>query len=205
MEVGRMSMPAGTLVRMGWGLQGALLLARGRAEGILLLTAREEPALAAAAHSFWAAALCLPAFICLQLIDLAEAPRLPPHAAHGLALQLLGYVIDWAGFALLSRVVAGAMGRLDAWPRFIAAWNWCNVVQYLLLVAASLPPLLELPPILGETGWLVATGWALWLEWYATRLALGVGGLQAAGLVVLDEALGFGLLALIQALPGNGL
>jgi hypothetical protein len=200
-----MSALPGLFGRMGNGLQGALLLARGRAEGMELVAAPAEPAMAAAARSFWAAALCLPAFICLQLIDLAQEPRVPPHAAHGLALQLFGYVIDWAGFALISRFVARAIGRLDAWPRFIAAWNWCNVVQYLLLVAASLPPLLGLPSLLGQTAWLVATGWALWIEWYATRLALGVGRVQAAGLVVLDEAFGFVLIAVIQSLPGAGL
>lgn len=194
----------GLLAQMGNGLQGALLLARGRAEGLQLVASDEQPAMQAAARSFWAAALCLPAFVCLQLIDLAQDPRLPPHFAHGLALQLLGYAVDWAGFALLSRWVVRTMGRLGAWPRFIAAWNWCNVVQYMLLVAASLPPLLGMPVEIGETAWLVATGWALWIEWYATRVALGVGGLQAAGLVLLDEATGFVLLALIQALPGGG-
>lgn len=195
----------GLLAQMGNGLQGALLLARGRAEGLQLVASREQPAMQAAARSFWAAAICLPAFICLQLIGLSEDQRLPPHFAHGLALQLLGYGVDWAGYALLSRWVARAMGRLAAWPCFIAAWNWCNVVQYLLLVAASLPPLLGMPAIIGETAWLVATGWALWIEWYATRLALGVGLLQAAGLVLLDEALGFALLAVIQSLPGGSL
>jgi hypothetical protein len=200
-----MTFPGGMFVRMGNGLQGALLLARGRAEGLQLLAGREEPAMAAAARSFWAAALCLPAFICLQLIGVYEDGHLPAHFAHGLALQLLGYAIDWAGFALLSRPVARMMGRLPAWPRYIAAWNWCNVVQYLLLVGASLPPLLDLPAIVGETAWLAATGWALWIEWYATRVALGVNGIRAAGLVLLDEALGFALLAVIQMLPGGAL
>ena len=197
-------MNAGLLTQLGNGLAGALLLARGRAEGLHLVAAEEQPVMLAAARSFWAAALCLPAFVCLQLIDLYQDAHLPPHVGHGLALQLLGYAIDWAGYALLSRRVARAMGRLGAWPRFIAAWNWCNVVQYLLLVAASLPPLLGLPAIIGETAWLVATGWALWIEWYATRVALGVGVLPAAGLVLLDEALGFVLLAMIQAIPGGG-
>ncbi len=197
-----MNAPESLFTRLGTGLAGAMLLARGRAEGMLLVA--EEPTQAAARRSFWAAALCLPAFICLQLIGLDQEPRLPPHLAHGLALQLLGYVIDWAGFALLSRWIARAMGRAEAWPRFIAAWNWCNVVQYLLLVAASLPPLLGLPAIVGETSWLIATGWALWIEWYATRLALGIGGFQAAGLVLLDEAVGFALLAAIQLMPGAG-
>lgn len=195
----------GLLAQLGNGLHGAMLLARGRAEGMVLVADAEAPALRTAARSFWAAAICLPAFLCLQLIDLSTEARLPPHFAHGMALQLLGYGVDWAGFALLSRSVVRAMGRLSAWPRYIAAWNWCQVVQYLLLVAASLPPLLHLPDIVGETTWLVATGWALWIEWYATRLALGVGGLQAVALVLLDEAVGFALLAVIQALPGGGL
>jgi hypothetical protein len=195
-----------TLAGVANGLQAALLLARGKPDGIgLLATAEGEPAMANAARSFWAAALCLPAFVCLQLIDLAQEPRLPPHAAHGFALQLLGYAIDWAGFALLTRWLARTLGRGGRWPVFIAAWNWCNVVQYLLLVVASLPPLLGMPDIVGETAWLVATGWALWLEWYATRLALDISRMQAIGLVLLDEALGFGLLAVIQTLPGGGM
>jgi hypothetical protein len=193
-----------TIGGVATGLQAALLLARGKPDGLTLLASDAEPALATAARSFWAAALCLPAFVCLQLIDLAQEPRLPPHAAHGFALQLLGYVIDWGGFALLTRWLATIIGRGARWPTFIAAWNWCNVVQYLLLVVASLPPLLGMPDIVGETAWLVATGWALWLEWYATRLALDVTRLQATGLVLLDEALGFALLAIIQSLPGAG-
>jgi hypothetical protein len=195
-----MSPPSG-LSRLGTGLHGAMLLARGRADGLWLVAARDEPVLAAARRSFWAAALCAPAFLCLTLIDFAQSP--PAHPAHALALQLLGYVVDWTGFALLSRSAAHAMGRLDAWPRYIAAWNWCNVVQYVLAVGAALPQLLGLPVLLSQTVWLVGTGWALWIEWYATRLALGVNGIQAAGMVLLDEALGFILLAAIAATLGG--
>lgn len=193
-----------TLAGMGNGLQAALMLARGRADGIAVLTAHDEPVQAVAARSFWAALLCLPAFVCLQLMDLAQAASLPPRAGHGFALQLLGYAIDWAAFALISRSIAASMGRLEQWPRFIAAWNWCNVIQYLLLTTASLPPLLGLPDIVGQTTWLIASGWALWLEWYATRLALGVSPLQAAGFVALDEAMGIGLLAVIESVNGLG-
>lgn len=190
------------MASVGNGLQAALLLARGRPDGMKLLATGEATELTTAIRSFWAAALCLPAFVCLLLIDLPQE-KLPAHAAHGFALQLLGYVISWAGYALLTRWLAGTIGRDATWPRFIAAWNWCNVIQYLLLVAASLPMLVGLPDIVGQTARLVATGWSLWLEWYATRLALEVTGTQAAGLVLLDEAMGFGLLAIIGALPGG--
>ena len=37
---------------------------------------------------------------------------------------------------------------------------------------------------------------ALWIEWYSTKLTLGVGGARAAGLA---------LLAVIQAMPGGAM
>jgi len=178
------------------GMRAALLLAGGRAEGLQYADSDH----AGAARSFWAIAVALPAFICLRLLSGSAGPM----PAHDFALDLLSYIVGWLGFAVLSRPVVAAMGAMPRWPRFIVLWNWCNVVQYLLLVVASLPPLLGLPDIVGETAWLVATGWALWLEWYATRLALDVSRLQAVGLVLLDEALGFALLAIIQTLPGGG-
>jgi hypothetical protein len=191
-----------TLAGVATGLQAALLLARGKPSGLSLLATEDEPALAVAARSFWAAALCLPAFVCLQLIDRAQATDLPPSTAHGFALQLLSYVIDWAGFALLSRWLAKALGRGERWPTFIAAWNWCQVLLFLLLVVASLPPLLGLPDIIGETTWLVALGWGLWLEWYATKLALEATNMQAVGLVLMGESLSVAIVAIIQAVQG---
>ena len=175
--------------RLGTALHGAFLLARGRADGLLLIAAPPEAEMAVAARSFWAIAVCLPAFLCLHLLDWAEE-GLPPDAAEGLIRDLLGYVIGWVGFALLSHRLAGTMGRAALWPRFIAVWNWCNVVQYLMLVTAGLASLVELPDLLSQTVWLVATGWALWLEWYATGLALAIPGGPALALVGLDFALG---------------
>jgi len=188
------------ITRVSEGLHAALLLARGRPDGLQVLAARDEPTTTTAVRSFWAVALCLPAFVCLQLIDLAQDPHASAGAAHGMALRLIGYVIGWAGFAVLSHSIARAMGRSEAWPRFIAAYNWCNVVQYLLLVTAALPPLLHLPDIIGETAFVVAAGWAIWLEWYVGRLALEISGLQATALVLLDLALAFGIDAVINAL-----
>lgn len=163
------------------GLQAALLIARGRAEGLRHV----EADMAGAARSFWAAAICLPAFLCLRL--LAGVPARP---AHVLALDLLSFVIGWCGFAVLSYRLVGTMGLAARWPRFIALWNWCNVVQYLLLVVFSIPGLLGAPPLFDQVAQLFALGWALWLEWFAMRLTLGCSRFTAAGLVVLDVAIG---------------
>jgi hypothetical protein len=177
------------------GLQAALLLARGRPEGMLHI----DNDLRVAARSFWAAGVALPAFLCLRLLDwAAEGP--PPHAAHAWALDLLFYVIGWAGYAVLSRSLVAALGRTQHWPRFITVWNWCNVVQYLLLVVAGIPLLLGAPEWLDQTCGLVALGWALWLEWFAARVALDVTRLAAVGLVALDIGLGLLLSAVTGAL-----
>ena len=187
------------LSAVGTGLQAALMLARGRSEGMALLTGDVDGEAQAAGRSFWAIALSLPAFIALHLLDWAQT-GLPSHAAHRFALDLASYAIGWTGFALLSHRLATMLGRAARWPRFIAAWNWCNVIQYLMLVVGTaLPQLLGLPEIVQQTAWLVAIGWALWLEWYATKLALDLAALSAAALVAADFALGMFLLGLTGA------
>jgi hypothetical protein len=173
------------------GLHAALLLACGRSEGLRYV----EEDMAGAARSFWAAAICLPAFICLRLLAWIEA-GLPPRAADVLALDLLSYAIGWCAFAVLSHRLVGAMGLAAHWPRFIALWNWCNVVQYLLMVVFSIPGLLGAPPLFDESAQVFALGWALWLEWFAFRLTLAIGVVPAAGLVALDVAIGVLLAAL---------
>ncbi len=176
------------------GLHAALLLARGRAEGLRYI----EGDAAAAARSFWAAAVCLPAFICLRLLAWTSA-GLPTQPAHVFALDLLSYGIGWCGFAVLSHRLVDAMGLGTRWPRFITIWNWCNVVQYMLLVVFSIPGLLGAPPLFDQAAQLFALGWALWLEWFAVRLALGIGIIPAAGLVALDVAIGVLLAGLTVA------
>jgi hypothetical protein len=180
------------------GLQAALLLARGRTEGLR----RVDDDMAGAARSFWAAAICLPAFICLRLLAWMSA-GVPAHPAHLLALDLVTFGVGWCGFAVLSHRVVGAMGLAARWPRFITLWNWCNVVQYLLLVLFSIPGLLGAPPLLDQAAQLFGLGWALWLEWFAFRLTLGVGGLVAAGLVALDVAIGILLAGLAEMMVAS--
>jgi hypothetical protein len=184
---------AGNVIRsIGSGMHAALLLARGRADGLRIA----DHDLAGAARSFWAILVALPGFICLRLIDTAGAP-LP---AHDFALDLLSYVVGWLAFALLSRPIVHLLDRMDRWPRFIVLWNWCNVVQYLLLVLAAVPGLLGAPDLVREVISLVAIGWALWLEWFAIRLTLDTTVLPALGLVALDVAIGVVLTGVAQAM-----
>lgn len=166
------------------GLRAVLLLARGRADGVLPLAAGDAAGQRALARqSFAAVLLCLPIFLAVQELG---------RATHGMAMlrELASFLLGWLGYAVLSQGLASAAGRGALWPRFVVLWNWCNLVQYLLMAAALVPQLAGAPPVLAQTAWLVAMGWALWLQWAATRIGLDLPAGRAALLVVADMALG---------------
>ncbi|MCW8086378.1 hypothetical protein [Sabulicella glaciei] len=186
--------------RIADGIAAAMLFARGRAEGLLLLPPTEAGAL----HSFRAALICLPAFLGLRLLAWSQqgAPR--GGLVLGLLAELVGFVLSWAGFALASRVLAEQAQRLGRWPHFLAAWNWSNLVQYLLLAVLAVPVLLGAPTWLSNAMGLVALGYALWLEWFVTREALGVVGATAVMFVLLDVAIGLFIGGLSARIAGGG-
>lgn len=180
------------------GLHAALLLARGRADGIRLVADDTH----AAGRSFWAMAACMPIVVAMRLLAMV-----PPSLGVGLPRlvlrDLLVFAVSWLLYALLSHRVANTMGRGERWPRFIAAWNWCNVIENLLLVVGSLPGWFGAPSVIDQAAQLFALGWALWIEWYATRTALGVSILMAVWLVLLDESVGLVATGLGQVMGGG--
>lgn len=178
------------------GIQAALLLARGRPDGLELLSQKPVAAMRAAALSFWAMAFAIPGFVALHVMDWVMSGK-PSGVGRGFAQDLLGFVIGWLAFALLSHRVAEITGRAALWPRFITAWNWCNVIQYLMLVSATLPGLLGLPAFVGQMCWLVAIFWAVWLEFFTTRLALASPVKGALAMVALDFGLGIAIAFII--------
>ncbi|WP_230164484.1 hypothetical protein [Roseomonas sp. CECT 9278] len=180
------------------GIAAALLLARGRAAGVLAFA----PTMAEARASFVAALLCLPIFLLLRGLSGTGAAG-GPDAARALAADVIAYVCSWAGFALASLPLAEAMGRRALWPRLIAAWNWVNLVQYVVLAAFTLPMLLGLSGLVSDALGLAAVGYALWLQWFTARAALGVNGLRAAGFVLLDLGLALFLSGLVIRLSGG--
>ncbi|HUN43596.1 MAG TPA: hypothetical protein VMU81_25145 [Acetobacteraceae bacterium] len=173
------------LTPISTGLHAAVLFARGRADALHYV----ETDMAGAARSFWAIPIGLPAIIALRLMTWVES-GVSPHPGHELALDLMGYLVGWLGFAWLSFHLVPMLDCAPRWPRYIAAWNWCNVIENVLVVLGSIPGLLGAPPLLDEAAWTFAVGWALWIEWFATRESLGTNGLSAALLVLLDQIIG---------------
>jgi hypothetical protein len=154
-------------------------------------------------RSFFAAVICLPAFLALNLFAWGSSGVPEGGLGRSLAAEVIGYVAAWAGFALASLVVARSWGRGGAWLRFICAWNWTNVVQYLVLLALVVPGGLALPGWIAQGFVLAGLGYAAWLEWFATRHALEVAPWQAAFLVALDLLVGYAVWRLVESMSGG--
>jgi hypothetical protein len=173
------------------GLAGAVRLATGRADGLRAM----ETTLDGAARSFWAAAICLPPFLAMRLLG-DDAPV----TTQALLAELVGYVIGWTAFPLLSRRMAIAGGRGARWPLFVAAWNWCNVIQYTTLILLTLATAMGLPTSIATVLGFVVLGYALWLGWFLTRHALAIDGFNAIGFVLIDVATGILVSQIVTAL-----
>jgi hypothetical protein len=162
------------------------MLAGGNPAGMALIPAGHGGAW----NSLWAAVLCLPAFIAMRLIAWAGSAGPTSGIAFALAAELCGYVITWVGYALATRPLAEATGRLAEWPRFVAAWGWSHVVQYLVFIALAAASALGLPLLLDNALGLAAIGYMLWLEWFIAKEALRITGGRAVVFVLLDMLFG---------------
>jgi hypothetical protein len=167
------------------GMQGALLLARGRADGVNLVDGDRT----AAIRSFWAIPLCLPAVVCLKLLDWL-ASGVPSNAPLALGRFLMLFLVGWLMFAWVSHHMATALGKQALWPRFIAVWSYCSVIENVLVALGGLPGALGAPGVVDQVCGVVTFGWALWLEWYGIRLSLLVGPLTAAVFLAVDFGIG---------------
>lgn len=167
------------------GLHGALLLARGRADGIQLVDTDHT----AAIRSFWAIPLCLPAVVCLKLFDWLVT-GIPSNVPLAMGRYLMLFLVGWLLFVWVSHHLASVVNKQPQWARFIAVWSYCSVVENTLVALGGLPGVLGAPSIIDQAAEVVTFGWALWLEWYGIRLALQVGALTAVIFLAVDVGIG---------------
>jgi hypothetical protein len=181
----------GAMTSVTSGLQAALRLAAGHADGVVLVPDDRSTI----ARSFWAIAFSVPAVVCSLLMSWV-ASGVPAGAGHLMAREIILFAVEWLIFVEITHRLAPLLGQGARWGRFIAVWNWCNVVEGVLVVFGAIPGMFGAPAIVDQVCGLVAVGWALWLEWYAIRLTLGVAPFVAAALVLLDVSLGVMLTSL---------
>jgi hypothetical protein len=177
------------------GLYAALRLARGRSDGVVLVPGDRKTII----RSFWAIALCLLPVVLRLLMSWAVTGP-PKDAIYLVAREVVVFVLGWLVFVEVTHRLAPMIGRAERWGRFIAVWNWCNVVEGVLVLIGGIPGTFGAPAMVDQACTLIMIGWALWLEWYATRLALAVGPLTAVWLVLLDQSIGIFLAAVAIAL-----
>lgn len=177
------------------GLFAALRLARGRADGVILLPDDRKTLW----RSFWAIPICVP-LVVARLVQPWLDTGVPADAVHQIAREIVVFVVGWLAFVEITHHMALAPGKPGRWGRFIALWNWCNVVEGVLVVAGCIPGMLHADPIVDQTAQIVTLGWAFWLEWYAARLTLGIGAAGAMGIVALDQLIGIVLATVAMSL-----
>ena len=113
----------------------------------------------------------------------------------------LRYVVDWLLFPVVFYEIARRRGWLERYPRYIAALNWINLpAVVLLLVGESLAEIA--PPTVAA---LLQIGLQIvFFYWFimATRLALGVGWLYAAVLMIVNWVPSYFLSLLVNRFLG---
>ncbi|MBN9086657.1 MAG: hypothetical protein J0J01_07095 [Reyranella sp.] len=98
--------------------------------------------------------------------------------------EALRYVIEWLLYPVIFWEIARRRGWLDRYPRYIAALNWMNLPQIVLLLvaeaAASMVPPVAAPLLLGLQ--------VFFFYWFmtVTRLGLGVSWPHAAVLMAVN-------------------
>jgi hypothetical protein len=102
----------------------------------------------------------------------------------------MAFLVGWLLFVWVSHSIAVAVNKSAQWPRFIAIWAYCSVIENTIVAIGGLPGALGAPSILDQAAGLATAGWAFWLEWYAIRLSLQVGPLLALLLLIVDFGIG---------------
>lgn len=159
-------------------LVGIVRLALGRADG--LAPFQGTPAAFLSSLAPWLAFLIVGG--ALRLVG-SESPA-------EVLRDALGAVSGLLAPAVLSHVLASAWGREPAWLRYSVAFNWCQWAIPAALAAALL--LLGLAvtsgvpyEAAGIAAMLAFGFYALWLHWFLSRTALGLGKARAAAFVAL--------------------
>ncbi|MCX2559852.1 hypothetical protein OQ252_00355 [Acetobacter farinalis] len=173
-------------------LQGMLLLASGRREGITCFQGTVD--------SFYAA---LAPQLALLLVGVFQAAMLPGKML-GFTKLLLSLCVVLLP-AVISHFYARKWGRDGLWLRYITAATWCGWVVVLISLAVTVlagvlfPALLQQPGFMGAVMVTVSI-YEMWLQWYVARVGLALGRGRAAVLylsVLVVTLVLYGLAALL--------
>jgi hypothetical protein len=183
-------------------LRGTLDLLNRRVEGLSAFDMSERGFW----RSFGAIWLTLPAYIVSLAFERLRLGVLQPDRAllDSVGLDLLVGLCHLASFVALPIAmiwVTRALRLTDRYVPFVIVTNWINVIG---LLALSIPAILLLvgwaPPGLATLFTLAFAVIVLRLQWFATKVALGVSGGLALAVVAFGIGLNFAIGSLIRSL-----
>lgn len=176
------------------GLYGAWRLAQGDRNGLGYFDASYYGFW----RSFWAAAIVAPAYV--LIIGLSQGNEgVTAGPMRVLAVHAIAYALDWTAFPLAMVFAAKALGRDATYLRFIVALNWAKVLEAAALLPAALIAAMA-PGGPAEIVPLLAFGAVLVYHWWVTKCGLGADGLEAAGIVGVNLAIGVVITVWAQSL-----
>ena len=168
-------------------LRGALLIFRGRAEGLRLL----DTTVGGFWRSFAAIAVAAPLYLADVVVDLAVG-RSAGETSDALfvTVKVLAYLADWLAFPLTIALLARPFDLGRNYVPYIVAYNWSSVVIVALFAPASVLASLGAisPEIAGFLG-LALLVVAARYRFVVARLALQAPPATALGLVILELVL----------------
>jgi hypothetical protein len=164
------------------GTRGALgFLQRDRAAPLQFDNTME-----ACLRSFQVMILAAPLFFLYLLLRYSEVTVAADETEIAI-VEALRYVVDWLIYPVLFYEIARRRGMLDRYPRYIAALNWINLPEMIVLlvgesIASIMPASLAIILQLGLQ--------ALFFYWFltATRMILNTGWPTAIVLMIVNWA-----------------
>jgi len=160
--------------------------------------------LTGALRSFWAGAICYPAFLLLQMMQTDTTQISWAMLLQYIVVSSISYVIGWTAYPLAALPFCRWIAPEERALGFIAAYNWAQVLQTALVLVVTLFGALQLvPPYALAYAETVAYLVILVYEWFIARIALEAGGGAALALVLLDVILTAFLTQLTMLLSGQ--
>jgi hypothetical protein len=155
-------------------------------------------------RSFFAAVLVAPLYAPLPLIryGMGHVAASPPRY---IAIEIVAYVFFWVAFPVAALTVSELMGRRHRFFRFMVAYNWAMVLQYLVyLPVVVLAGLGVLSTGAQATLELIVLALLLVYSWFIARVGLDISGPAAAGIVLLDFSIGVAINLVSDAMAQIG-
>jgi hypothetical protein len=138
-------------------------------------------------RSFQVALWVAPLQALVVWLDLPNQLAEHPDANHYLILQALAYLVSWLAYPLLLLPLSRHFHCRERLGPYLSAFNWFQLVEFAVMTPIlALGAISWLPVEVDFVLWLFATAVLLAYEWFMLRKGLGVEGITASSLVLMN-------------------